>query len=77
MSYVASDRQGATDQAVRIGGGAGSYVDLGSRPEFDLGTEKDLTVSLWAKVTSVNGYGAIISNKNWANCCLLYTSRCV
>lgn len=67
VSYVASDREGATDQAVRIAGGAGSYVNLGSRPEFDLGTDKDLTVSLWAKVTSVSGYGAIISNKNWAN----------
>ena len=67
VSYVASDRPGASGTAVRIGGGAGSYVDLGSRPEFDLGADKDLTISFWTKVTGVNGYGAIISNKNWAN----------
>ncbi|GAA1315756.1 LamG domain-containing protein [Leucobacter albus] len=67
VSYVATDRTGAAGQAVRIGNGAGSYVDLGSRPEFDLGTDKDLTMSFWAKVTGVGGYGAIISNKNWSN----------
>ena len=67
VTYVDSDRIGAEGQAVRIGAGTGSYVDLGSRPEFDLGTDKDLTISLWAKVTSLGGYGAIISNKNWAN----------
>ncbi len=67
VSFVESDRPGATGSAVRIGGGAGSYVDLGSRPEFDLGTDKDLTIGFWAKVTGVSGYGAIISNKNWAN----------
>lgn len=67
VSYVASDRPGASGTAVRIGGGASSYVDLGSRPEFDLGTDKDLTISFWTKVTGVSGYGAIISNKNWAN----------
>ena len=67
VSYVETDRPGASGTAVRIGGGAGSYVDLGSRPEFDLGTDKDLTISFWTKVTGVNGYGAIISNKNWAS----------
>lgn len=67
VSYVTSDRPGSSGTAVRIGGGAGSYVDLGSRPEFDLGTDKNLTISFWTKVTGVNGYGAIISNKNWAN----------
>ncbi len=67
VSYVDTDRSGAEGQAVRIGGGAGSYVDLGSRPEFDLGTDQDLTISFWTKVTGVSGYGAIISNKNWAN----------
>ena len=67
ITYVDTDRAGASGQAVRIGGGAGSYIDLGSRPEFDLGTDKDLTISFWTKLTSLNGYGAIISNKNWAN----------
>jgi LPXTG-motif cell wall-anchored protein len=67
VSYVASDRPGSSGTAVRIGGGAGSYIDLGSRPEFDLGTDKDLTIGFWTKVTGVSGYGAIISNKNWAN----------
>ncbi|MFK3679342.1 LamG-like jellyroll fold domain-containing protein [Microbacterium sp. NPDC090218] len=67
VSYVDTDRAGASGTAVRIGGGAGSYLDLGSRPEFDLGTDKDLTISFWTKVTGVSGYGAIISNKNWAN----------
>ena len=67
VSYVTSDRPGASGTAVRIGGGASSYVDLGSRPEFDLGTDKDLTIGFWTKVTGVSGYGAIISNKNWAN----------
>mgnify|MGYP001610556622 CR=1 FL=1 len=67
VSYVDTDRRGASGQAVRIAAGAGSYIDLGSRPEFDLGTDKDLTISFWTKVTGVNGYGAIISNKNWAS----------
>ncbi|GAA1147444.1 hypothetical protein GCM10009651_35180 [Microbacterium natoriense] len=67
VSFVDSDRNGSSGSAVRIGAGAGSYVDLGSRPEFDLGTDKNLTIGFWAKVTGVNGYGAIISNKNWAN----------
>ena len=67
VSYVPADRNGAAGQAVRIGAGAGSYVDLGSRPEFDLGTDKDLTMSFWTMVTGVSGYGAIISNKNWSN----------
>ncbi|SJN10184.1 Purple acid phosphatase/fibronectin domain protein [Leucobacter sp. 7(1)] len=67
VSYVATDRAGAAGQAVRIGAGAGSYLDLGSRPEFDLGADKDLTISFWTKVTAVDGYAAIISNKNWAN----------
>ncbi|MFB6610583.1 LamG-like jellyroll fold domain-containing protein [Agromyces sp. NPDC056379] len=67
VSYVDTDRVGASGKAVRIGGGAGSYVDLGSRPEFDLGADKDLTISFWTKVTGVSGYGSIISNKNWSN----------
>lgn len=67
VTYVDTDRAGAEGQALRVGAGAGSYVDLGSRPEFDLGTDKNLTISFWTKVTGVNGYGAIISNKNWAN----------
>ncbi|WP_325092301.1 LamG domain-containing protein, partial [Leucobacter sp. M11] len=67
VSFVDNDRPGATGQAVRIGGGNKNYVDLGSRPEFDLGTEKNLTVSFWTKVTGVSGYGAILSNKNWSN----------
>ncbi len=67
VSYAASDRTGAAGQVARIGAGNKNYVDLGSRPEFDLGTDADLTMSFWTKVTSVNGYGAIISNKNWAN----------
>ncbi|MFJ2533564.1 LamG domain-containing protein [Microbacterium maritypicum] len=67
VSYVDTDRPGASGTAVRIGGGASNYIDLGSRPEFDLGTDKDLTIGFWTKVTGVSGYGAIISNKNWAN----------
>lgn len=67
VEYVDTDRTGASGQAVRIGGGSANYVDLGSRPEFDLGTDKDLTISFWTKVTAVNGYGSFISNKNWAN----------
>ena len=67
VSYVDTDRRGAAGQAVRIGTGNGSYVNLGKRAEFDLGTDKDLTISFWAKVTGLNGYGAMISNKNWAN----------
>lgn len=67
VSYVDTDRRGAAGKALRIGNGGGSYVNLGSRPEFDLGTDKDLTISFWAKVTGLNGYGAMISNKNWAN----------
>lgn len=67
VSFVDTDRRGADGQAVRIGAGNGSYVNLGKRAELDLGTDKDLTISLWAKVTGLNGYGAMISNKNWAN----------
>ncbi|MGQ7312627.1 LamG-like jellyroll fold domain-containing protein [Microbacterium arabinogalactanolyticum] len=67
VSFVDSDRRGATGKVVRIGTDTGSYVDLGSRPEFDLGTDKNLTISFWTKVTGVNGYGSIISNKNWSN----------
>lgn len=67
VSFVDTDRRGADGQAVRIGAGNGSYVNLGKRAELDLGTDKDLTISFWAKVTGLNGYGAMISNKNWAN----------
>ncbi|MFE6994667.1 LamG domain-containing protein [Microbacterium sp. NPDC057659] len=67
VSFVDDDRPGAAGKAVRIGADPGSYVSLGRRSEFDLGTDKDLTVNFWTKLTAVGGYGSIISNKNWSN----------
>ena len=67
VDFVDTDRVGDAGKVVRIGKGSSSYVDLGSRPEFDLGTDKDLTISFWAKATSITGYGSFISNKNWTN----------
>lgn len=54
-------------KAVTIGGSSSDYVDLGSREEWNLGTDKDLTINFWTKVNSCTGYGAIISNKNWSD----------
>ncbi|MFE6733514.1 LamG domain-containing protein [Microbacterium sp. NPDC057650] len=67
VSFVDDDRPGVSGRALRIAADTGSYVSLGKRPEFDLGTEKDLTISFWTKVTALGGYGSIISNKNWSN----------
>lgn len=67
VTFVPTTRAGASGEVVRIAAGTSSYVDLGNRPEFDLGTDKDITISFWANVTTVTGYGAILSNKNWAN----------
>ncbi|WP_162607574.1 LamG-like jellyroll fold domain-containing protein [Lachnoclostridium sp. An181] len=54
-------------KAVTIGGSGNDYVDLGNREEWNLGVDKDLTINFWTKVNSCNGYGSILSNKNWTN----------
>lgn len=54
-------------QAVRIASGAGNYVDLGNRDEWNLGTDKDITINFWINVESCGGYSAFISNKDWTN----------
>lgn len=67
VTFVPSGRPGATDLVARIGGGNGSFINLGQRPEYDLGTESDISIAFWANVVPNSGYGAILSNKNWAN----------
>ncbi|MEG0528025.1 MAG: LamG-like jellyroll fold domain-containing protein [Longicatena sp.] len=54
-------------KAVRVGSTQKDYIDLGKREEWNLGTDKDITINFWLKLTSHNGYAAILSNKNWAN----------
>ena len=66
VSYVESYAS-SRGSAVRIGSGVGSYVDLGQRDEWNLGTGGDMTASFWIKVDQVSGYAAFLSNKNWAN----------
>ena len=53
------------------------YIDLGSDPDFNFGSSKDFTVSVWVKTTSAfpdnRGIGgsasdpAVISNKDWTS----------
>lgn len=64
VSFTDSYRADA-GKAISVGGSRNDYVDLGSRDEWNLGTDKDLTVNFWIKVNSCGGYGAILSNKNW------------
>lgn len=66
VSYVESYAS-SRGSAVRIGSGAGSYVDLGQRDEWNLSTDGDMTASFWIKVDQVSGYSAFLSNKNWTN----------
>jgi len=54
-------------KAVSIGNGAENYIDLGRREEWNLGTDKNLTINFWTKVNETSGYGSILSNKNWTN----------
>lgn len=66
VNYVDSYRSDF-GKAVSIGNGPGNYIDLGNREEWNLGTDKNLTINFWTKVNETGGYGSIISNKNWTN----------
>lgn len=63
-SYVAG-RDATSGKALRIGGTNNDYVNLGQREQWNLGTDKNLTINFWINVTSESGYAAILSNKDW------------
>lgn len=66
VSYVESYND-AAGQAVYIASGASNYVDLGNRDEWNLGTDKDITINFWINAESCGGYSSILSNKDWTN----------
>ena len=53
--------------AVYIPAGASNYVDLGNREEWNLGTDKNLTINFWINAEDLGGYGSFISSENWTN----------
>lgn len=53
--------------AVYIPAGASNYVDLGNLEQWNLGTDKNLTINFWINAEDLGGYGSFISNKNWTN----------
>lgn len=66
ISYVDSYHNNK-GTAVNIEKGNKNYIDLGNREEWNLGTDKNLSVNFWTKVNSHSGYSSILSNKSWSS----------
>lgn len=66
VSYVDSYHE-KNGKAINIAQGNGNYIDLGNREEWNLGTDKNITVNFWIKVNAHYGYSAILSNKPWSS----------